>query len=81
MAFNIFNIIAIIGLVSIISGTFLISQGKKVKRKKIYSLLLIGGVSLTIYSFYIKDIIFIVLQILYILIVIYDIIKLRLSKK
>ena len=81
MELNFFKIIAIIGLISIIVGTFMISQGKKVKRKKIYSLLLIGGVFLTIYSFYIKDIIFIVLQILYILIIIYDIIKLRLSKK
>ena len=81
MALNIFQIIAIIGLISIIIGTFMISQGKKVKRKKIYSLLLVGGIFLAIYSFYIKDIIFIILQISYILIVIYDIIKLQISKK
>ena len=81
MAFNIFYLMAIIGLVSIIIGTFMISQGKRVKREKIYSLLLVGAFFLTIYSFYIKDLIFIILQISYILIVIYDIIKLRISKK
>jgi len=74
---NIYKIIAIIGLVSIIIGTLMISIEKKIKRKQIYPFLLIGGIGLAIYSFYIEDMIFIVLQIAYILIVIYDIIKLK----
>ena len=55
----------------------MISIEKKIKRKQIYPFLLIGGIGLAIYSFYIEDMIFIVLQIAYILIVIYDIIKLK----
>ncbi|MDP2673061.1 MAG: hypothetical protein Q8O84_04580 [Nanoarchaeota archaeon] len=76
MEINIYKIIAIVGLISIIIGTFMISLSGKIKRKYIYPLLLIGGVGLLIYSIYINDLIFIILQTAYIFIVIYDIIKL-----
>jgi lipid-A-disaccharide synthase-like uncharacterized protein len=78
---NIYEIIAIFGLISIISGTFMLSFGKKIRRRYLYPFLLIGGVCLTIYSINIKDIIFIILQSVYTLIVIYDITKLILSKR
>lgn len=77
----IYRIIGILGLALIIAGTFLISEGKRVSRKNIYPFLLAGGVLLAIYSFYIKDIIFIILQIAYILIVIYDIAQLKRGKR
>jgi len=77
----IFRIIGIVGLIFIILGTFLISEGKKVKREKVYPYLLLGGILLSAYSIYIKDSIFIILQISYTLIVVYNIIKLRGSKK
>lgn len=76
MVVNIFYIIAIIGLASIILGTFLLSLKKRMK-KIIFPLLLIGGICLLIYSIYIQDIIFIILQSVYIIITIYGIIKLH----
>ena len=54
----------------------MISLSERTKKKYIYLLLLIGGIGLLIYSIYINDLIFIILQTAYILIVIYDIIKL-----
>lgn len=77
MEIEIFKAIGILGLVSIIIGTYLISSKRKIRRKKIYPFLLAGGIFLAIYSVYIKDTIFIVLQIVYIIVVIYDIIKLK----
>jgi len=74
---NIFNIIAIIGLVSIISGTLLISSKKKISRKYTYPLLILGGVFLEIYSIYIQDTIFIVLQAVFIISAIYGLIKIN----
>ncbi len=76
----IYKTIGIAGLILIIIGTFLISRKKRIRRRKIYPFLLAGGICLAIYSIYIKDIIFIILQTAYILIVIYDIIKLKLGK-
>jgi len=81
MVINIFKIIGIIGLLSIIIGTFMISIKKRIQRRYIYPFLLVGGICLIIYSFYINDLIFIILQITYTAIVIYDIIKLYLSRK
>jgi lipid-A-disaccharide synthase-like uncharacterized protein len=74
---NIFQVLAIIGLISIIMGTFMISLGKNIKRKTIYIFLLLGGICLLFYSIYKKDLIFIILQGAYIIIVFYDIIKLN----
>jgi len=57
-----FYLIAILGLISIISGTFMISMKKKFSRKYTYPLLILGGICLEIYSIYINDLIFIILQ-------------------
>lgn len=76
----VYKIIGVVGLVLIIIGTFFISEEKRIQRGKIYPFLLIGGVLLAIYSFYINDIIFIILQISYISIVTYDTIKLKNEK-
>lgn len=81
MVMNIYNVISIIGLISIISGTFSLSLKGKTKGKIIYPLLLLGGICLLIYSLYKNDAIFIIIQAAYILIVIYDIIKTKIKKK
>ncbi len=77
----VFQIIGALGLISIILGTLIISREKKANKKIIYPFLLVGGILLAIYSIYIKDIVFITLQSFYILVVIYNIIKLEYSKK
>jgi len=59
---NIYTLIAIVGLLSIIAGTSLISSSLKIRRRYTYPLLIIGGVCLLIYSIYLKDMVFIVLQ-------------------
>ena len=72
----IYRIIAIIGLILIISGTLLISAKKKrVKRRYIYPLLIAGGICLEIYSIYIQDTIFIILQGIFIISSIFGLIK------
>ena len=76
MEVNIFYIVAIIGLLSIISGTLMIAKRPK-KRKTIFSILLTGGICLEIYSIYIQDPIFIILQGVYIITIIYGIIKIK----
>ncbi len=78
MAFNIFYIIAIIGLLSIISGTLMISSRKRsFERKYTYPLLILGGICLEIYSVYIQDIIFIFLQGIFIISSIYGLIRIN----
>ncbi len=82
MVINIFYIIAIVGLLSIISGTLMISARKKVfRRRYIYPLLILGGICLEIYSIYINDLVFIILQGVFILTSIYGLIKLHHNKK
>ena len=76
-----YDIIAIVGLVFVIIGTLMISEGKRVRREHIYPFLLLGSICLLIYSIHIKDKIFIVLKSAYLLIVIYDLAKLKRSKK
>ena len=78
---NIFNIIAIIGLLSIISGTLMISRKKKIRRIYVYPLLILGGICLEIYSIYIKDLIFIILQGVFIISAIYGLIKINEHRK
>ncbi len=77
MAINIFRLIAIIGLISIISGTLLISH----KKRYTYSLFILGGIFLAIYSFYIQDIIFIILQTVFVASSIYGLIKIGKRKR
>ena len=71
---NIFTIVAIVGVISVIVGTSLISS-KKVGKGRIYSLLVLGGVCLEIYSIYIGDLIFIILQGVFIVSSVYGLIK------
>ena len=78
---NIFNIIAIIGLLSIISGTLMISRKKKIRRIYVYPLLILGGICLEIYSIYIQDLIFIALQGIFIISAIYGLIKINEHRK
>lgn len=80
MSEEIFKIIGALGLISLIIGTLMLSN-KKVERSKVYPFLLAGGILLAIYSFFIDDIIFIILQIFYVATVAYDIIELKRSKK
>jgi lipid-A-disaccharide synthase-like uncharacterized protein len=56
------SLIAIIGLVSIIIGTILISGSVETRKKVTYPLLIIGGICLLTYSIYLEDRIFIILQ-------------------
>jgi lipid-A-disaccharide synthase-like uncharacterized protein len=85
MVINLFYMIAIIGLICIISGTLLISGKRKISRKYTYPLLILGGICLEIYSIYIQDKIFIILQAVFIISSIYGLIKInehsRKSKK
>ncbi|MFH1521660.1 MAG: hypothetical protein ABIF18_01750 [archaeon] len=62
MAINIFTIVAVIGLVSIIIGTSAIASKREFRRRYVYPLLILGGICLEIYSIYIGDLIFIILQ-------------------
>jgi lipid-A-disaccharide synthase-like uncharacterized protein len=59
-----------------IAGLILISLGMIVSKRTLRDLLsFFGGVGLLIYSIYLKDFIFIVLQSVYILVVTFDFIK------
>jgi len=73
---NIFQIIGALGLIFIINGTFLLTK-KSRKRKTIFTFLLLGGILLEIYSIYIKDLIFIILQAVYIIVTIYGWLKIK----
>ena len=79
---NLFKLCAVLGLIAIITG---ISLTKIKERKRQYVLLIIGGILLEIYSIYIKDTIFIILQAVFVIFAVYDLIKLikkqRLNKK
>lgn len=77
MVINFFYLIAIVGLISIISGTLMISMKKSFRRRYIYPLLIIGGICLEIYSIYIQDKIFIILQGVFIISSIYGLIKIH----
>ena len=77
MVINTYSIIAIIGLLSIILGTSLISSKKTIRRRYTYPLLIVGGVCLEIYSLYINDLIFIILQAVFIISSIYGLIKIN----
>ena len=70
---NIFKIIGIFGLVLIIIGV-LVKQKNRMLRDVLY---IIGGLALTVYSISIKEALFIVLQIVFTLAALYDLIRLR----
>ena len=71
------ELIGIIGLVLIIIGNLTIYQTKNIRRKYTYPLFITGGIFLVIYSFLIDNIIFIILQIAFILASIYGLIKIH----
>jgi len=64
--FNLFKLFGIVGLLLIIFGVLL----KKRKQKDLF--FIFGGVCLEIYSIYLKDPIFIILQAVFILSAVYD---------
>lgn len=71
----ILKIVGILGLIFVIAGVLL-------KRKKKEDLaFIVGGTFLTIYSIYIKDVIFIVLQFVFTVVAIYDYFRKRKNKK
>ena len=72
---DIFRIIGALGIILISIGII----NKKRKSQDIYYIL--GGLCLEIYSIYIGDLIFIILQIIFTLAAIYDFVKLQPSKK
>ena len=59
---NLYIITAIVGLLSIIVGTSLVSSSLKIRRRYTYPLLILGGVCLLVYSIHLNDLIFIILQ-------------------
>ncbi|MBW6442202.1 hypothetical protein K0A97_00250 [Patescibacteria group bacterium] len=76
-----YEIAAIFGLVLTIIGTFLLSEGKIVKKNYIYPFLLLGGILILFYSILIKERVFIILKSAFITTIIYEMIKLNLKKK
>ena len=77
MEINIFTIVAVIGLVSIIIGTSAIVSKREFRRRYVYPLLILGGICLEIYSIYIGDLIFIILQGVFIISSAYGLIKMN----
>lgn len=72
---DIFKLFGVLGLILIILGVLI-----KPKNRKVRDILYIfGGISLLTYSAYIKDTIFIILQVVFILIAIYDFVKIQLK--
>ncbi len=72
---NMFKLIGISGLILIILGVLI-----KPKNRKVRDILYIfGGISLAVYSIYIQDLIFIILQIVFILVAVYDLIKIQIK--
>ena len=55
----------------------MISRKKKIRRRYTYPLLILGGICLEIYSIYIRDLIFIILQGVFIISSVYGIIKIN----
>ncbi len=61
-----------------ILGLLLITTGMIVKKRTTRNILCVfGGIALLLYSIYIKDLIFIILQAVYVVVVIFDFIKIK----
>ena len=67
-----FKIIGVIGLIYIILGVLIKPRDRRI-RDVLY---IVGGVLLAVYSFYIKDVVFIILQLVFVVVAVYDVIKL-----
>jgi len=74
---TLYQIIAILGISFIIAGNLMIYRKKKIRKLYVYPLLIFGGACLEIYSIYIGDIIFIVLQGIFIIAALYGFIKIN----
>lgn len=74
---DIFKIFGVLGLVMIIFGILIKSKNRKLRD----ILYILGGLALLAYSVYINDTIFIILQIVFILVAIYDFYKIKFFKK
>lgn len=72
---DIFKFIGAVGLVLISAGVLVR------KRKQEDFLYILGGICLEIYSIHIGDTIFIILQIIFTLVAVYDFFRKRISKK
>jgi lipid-A-disaccharide synthase-like uncharacterized protein len=71
------KLIGILGLLFIIAGNLTIYKSKKIRKKYTYPLLIIGGILLIIYSFYVGDLIFIILQVVFVVVAIYGFFEMR----
>ncbi|MEA3413967.1 MAG: hypothetical protein U9Q99_00365 [Nanoarchaeota archaeon] len=71
MVINIFQIISILGLILIILGSYF-SLKRKTRIKFTYLAFILGGICLLIYSIYIKDLIFIILQGVFVIVAILE---------
>jgi len=79
--FSIYKIIGALGLIGIIVGNLFVSSKRKNLKKYIYPSLLFGGICLEIYSIYIQDIIFIILQFVFIIASVYGLIHYKPEKE
>jgi len=75
LSFNVYKLIGALGLLAIILGNLFVSANKRKLKKYVYPLFLIGGICLEVYSIYIQDIIFIILQAVFIVASIYGLTK------
>lgn len=71
------EVVGILGLIFIVIGNLTIYKSKKIRRKYTYPLLIVGGLFLTVYSIMKKDVIFTILQIVFVLASIYGLIKIH----
>jgi len=71
------EVFGILGLILIIIGNLTIYKPKSIRKKYTYPLLIAGGTCMVIYSTFLKDTIFLILQIAFILSAIYGLIKIH----
>ena len=71
------EVIGILGLILIIIGNLTIYRPKNIRKKYTYPLLILGGICMLIYSTFLNDTIFIILQSVFILASVYGLIKIH----
>jgi len=74
---GVFYLIGVIGLILIITGILIKEKKRKIRDMLFFS----GGILLTAYSFSIKDVIFIILEVVFTIVSAYDLIKRSGNKK
>ena len=75
------EIFGILGLILIIAGNFTIYKPIKIRRRYTYSLLILGGVFLAVYSIIVKDLIFILLEVIFVAVSVYGYMRIHEKKK